>query len=38
LFRRRVEMLLEELFENVQGHGFPPDSYQWIAGSNRFLA
>src|SRR6267378_2171353 len=34
---RRLEMLLEELFENVQGHGFPSDAYQWIAGFNRFL-
>ena len=23
----RVEMLLEELFENFQGHGFPPNSF-----------
>ena len=35
---RRVEILLEKLIENVQGHGFPSDAYQWIAGINRFLA
>src|SRR5258706_9932114 len=32
-----LEILLEKLFENVQGHGFPSDAYQWIAGFNRFL-
>jgi hypothetical protein len=36
--RGSMEMLLEELLENVQGHGFQSDSYSRIAGSHRFLA
>ena len=33
---RRVEMLLEELFENFQGHGFPPNSFWWMAELTAF--